>query len=44
MALLVMDSDLIVPRPPLTPTSTLAEAWAYLRATGERMVVVWRYD
>jgi CBS domain containing-hemolysin-like protein len=44
MALPAMDSDPTVPRPPLTPTSTLAEAWAHLRATGERMAVVWRHD
>ena len=43
MALPAMDSDPTVPRPPLAPTSTLAEAWAHLRTTGERMAVVWRH-
>ncbi len=44
MAVPLMDSDPTAPGPPLTPTSTLAEAWAHLRATGERVAVVWRHD
>jgi hypothetical protein len=44
VALPAMDSDPTVPGPPLTPTSTLAEAWAHLRAGGERVAVVWRHD
>jgi hypothetical protein len=43
VALPAMDSDPTAQGPPLTPTSTLAEAWAHLRNTGERMAVVWRH-
>ena len=43
MALPRMDSDPTAWAPQLTPASTLAEAWAHIRETGEPMAVVWRH-